>query len=433
MMGLSDAAWRVILLLAETVAPWGVPVEAIGARTMLVACVRLAIVFAVYAVAAWGMRRATARYPGVAALAMLTMLAAPAVSAFCSGDRGPLACGVWFLSPFLWATLAAIAAGPVAAAVARRAGAETGARAETDRRGRLIAGAVVIALGLGSLVVAKPRLSPRDALWRNALAIDPGNADAALAVAEENDRAHRRSDALTVLLACAHRHPSSCACAEGAASEGIDAGHYLDARHILDASDSCPRSARRIALGAEALIGTNALDEGEREAERAIEHDPNDPHAVYARAWGISLRGRLLDARADAERAVALGRGIPAELLLGSILYTASDLNGADAQFQRVLAEDPASIQATYDRALVADRQRRYHDAREGYLRTLQLDPKNSDARYNLVLLTQSHGATMEAKHHLDVFRESYPGDPRIAQLAAVVAAPSPVRAMTIP
>ena len=59
-------------------------------------------------------------------------------------------------------------------------------------------------------------------------------------------------------------------------------------------------------------------------------------------------------------------------------------------------------MQATYDCALIADRQGRYHDAREGYLRTLQLDPKSADARYNLVLLTQGHGATLEAKHHLD-------------------------------
>ena len=423
MWGVSDAAWRVILLLAEALAPWGIPVEAIGARTMLVACVRLGLVLGLYAAATWGVRRATARYPGVAALAALTLLAVPLLSAYCSGDRGPLARGVWVLSPLVWATLAAVVAGPIADA----------AGVMLARRGRFVLGTLVIAAGLGSLFSARARLSPREALWNNALAIDPGNSAAALAVAGVADAEHRRSDALGVLLACTRLHPDSCACAEGAASEGIDAGRYLEAHHVLDASDTCPRSARRIALSAEALIGTNAIEEGEREAERAVEHDPNDPHAIYARAWATSLRGRPFDARADAERAVALGRGVPAELLLGSILYNASDFTGADAQFQRVLAEDPASVQATYDRALVADRQLRYHDAREGYLRTLQLDPKNADARYNLVLLTQGHGATLEARHHLEVFQTTYPGDPRIGRLMSVVAAPSPVRAMTIP
>ena len=90
-------------------------------------------------------------------------------------------------------------------------------------------------------------------------------------------------------------------------------------------------------------------------------------------------------------------------------------------------------MQATYDRALVADRQSRYHDAREGYLHTLQLDPTNADARYNLVVLTHGHGATLEAKHHFDVFVSSYPADRRIEQLRQVLATPSPARAMTFP
>jgi tetratricopeptide (TPR) repeat protein len=296
-----------------------------------------------------------------------------------------------------------------------------------------VLGALVIALGMGSLFAGRTKISPREALWRGALAIDPGSAPAALAVAASDNTRNERAAALDVLTACVHLHPDSCACAEGAAGQAIDGGRYPDARRLLDGSDSCARTARRIALNAEALIGTSALDDGEREAERAIEHDSGDPHAVYARAWATSLRGRPLDARADAERAVALGRGIPAELLLGTILFGAGDLPAAKAQFERVLAEDPTSPQATYDCALVADRQLRYHDAREGYLRALQLDPKNADARYNLVILTHANGATLEAKHHLDVFEASYPGDPRIPQLRGALGTPSPMRAMTLP
>jgi tetratricopeptide (TPR) repeat protein len=419
----SDAAWRAILLVAEAIAPWGAPVEAIGAQSGLVACGRFALVLAIYAAATWGVRRASSRYPGVAALGALTLLAVPVGSAFCTGDRGPLARGVWVLSPLVWATLAAVIAGPALDA----------SGAVVARRARFVLGGAVIAAGVGSLVAAQSRLASREALWRNALAVDPGNTAAAVAVAEFDDAHHRRTAGLEILSTCMRLHPDACVCAEGAASEAIDAGRYQDARHAMDVSDTCPRRARRIALSAEALIGTAALDDGEREAQRAVEHDANDPHAVYARAWAVTLRGRPLDARADAERAVSLGRGIPAELLLGSILYGASDFAGADAQFQRVLAEDPASVQATYDHALIADRQLRYHDAREGYLRTLQLDPKNADARYNLVLLTHAHGATLEAKHHLEAFQSSYPGDPRAQQLATVVALPSPMKAMTFP
>jgi len=423
MLGLSDAAWRALLLLAEALAPWAVPVEAVPAKTTLVALGRLALVLALYVAATWGIRRATARYPGVAALATAALLAAPVASAICSGERGPLARGVWAMSPLAWAALAAIVAGPVADAM----------KIAAERRARFVLGGAVVALGVASLFAAGSKLASRDALWRSALAMDPGNASAAIAVARSDDATNPRGAALDLLLSCTRLHPESCACAEAAAGEAIDRGLYRDARRLLDASDSCARGARRIALNAEALIGTSALDDGEREAERAIERDPDEPHGVYARAWATSLRGRPLDARGDAERAVALGRGIPAELLLGTILYGAGDLAGADAQFVKVLERDPDSAQATYDHALVADRQSRYHDAREGYLRTLKLDPQNADARFNLVLLTHGHGATLEAKHHFDVFQASYPNDARIAQLKQLLAAPSPVKAMTFP
>jgi tetratricopeptide (TPR) repeat protein len=305
--------------------------------------------------------------------------------------------------------------------------------AGAEPRSRLAAGALVVALGVGSVAAARARLGSREAMWQSALAAEPGDAAAAIAVAAAKSAKSQRAAGLDVLVACVHARPGSCACAEAAAGEAIDEGKYPDARIFLDASDVCPRTAHRVGLVAEALIGTNAIDDGEREAERAIERDSSEPHGVYARAWATTLRHRPTDARADAERAVALGRGIPAELLLGTILYGAGDLAGADAQFQRVLSRDPGVVQAIYDRALIADRQSHYHDAREGYLRTLQLDPKSADARYNLAILTHAQGATMEAKHHLDVFVASYPTDPRIPELRQALAAPPPVKALTFP
>jgi superkiller protein 3 len=300
-------------------------------------------------------------------------------------------------------------------------------------RARFVAGAVAIALGVGSVAVAGAKLSSRSAMWRAALAADPGNAAAAISVAQLDDATNQRAAALDVLFTCARLRPDSCACAEAAVGAAVDEGRYVEARRSIEAPSACPDGARRAGLHAEALIGTGALDEGEREAERGLLIDPRDAHVVYARAWAASLRGRTAEARPDAERAVALGRGIPAELLLGIVLYGEGDLGGADVQFQHVLAENPMSAQATYDHALVADRQSRYHDAREGYLRALQLDPKNADARYNLTIMTHTHGATMEAKHHLDVFAATFPGDARIAQLTQALAVPSPVKAMTLP
>jgi Flp pilus assembly protein TadD len=210
-----------------------------------------------------------------------------------------------------------------------------------------------------------------------------------------------------------------------AASDAIDLGRYPDARRVLDASDACPRTTRRMGIDAESLVGTpGTMDEGLREAARVLDRTPDEPHALFARAWGTVLQGRSLDALGDAQRAVALGRGVPAELLYGLILFQDNDLGGADAQVAHVLTEDPASVQATYDHALVADRQQRYHDAREGYLHALALDPTNAEARYNLVVLTHAHGATLEAQHHVDEFAAKHPNDARLITLRQIVATP---------
>src|SRR5580700_7725939 len=109
MLFLSDAAWRVVLLLLAAVAPAMAPVEAAPAHNVPAACGRLAILAIVYVLATRYVRRITPRYPGAAALTALALVAAPVVSAVFSGERGPLARGVWVMGPIVWAALAAVA------------------------------------------------------------------------------------------------------------------------------------------------------------------------------------------------------------------------------------------------------------------------------------------------------------------------------------
>jgi tetratricopeptide (TPR) repeat protein len=412
MFFLSDAAWRVLLLLLAAVTPTMAPVEAAPTHTLAAACARLGVLALVYGLGTAYLRRIAPRYPGAAALTAITLVLAPIVSAVFSGERGPLARGVWVLGPLAWAALAAIAAGPLADRVSPGA----------SRKARAAVGVLVVALGVGSLVMARGRLGSREALWESVLVIDPTNESAALAVAAKDHAAHKEKEALDVLLACARAHAESCPCAEAVAETAVNVGRYPDARRVLDATDTCARTPRRMGIEAESLVGsTDALDEGAREASRVLQRAPDEPHALFARAWATVQRGHPADALDDAKRAVELGRGIPAELLYGFALFQDDDLPGADVQFGHVLAEDPTVIQAAYDHALVADKQHRYHDAREGYLRVLQLDPTSADARYNLVLLTHAHGADQEARHHVDEFAVRHPGDGRIAWLRQLV------------
>jgi Flp pilus assembly protein TadD len=140
----------------------------------------------------------------------------------------------------------------------------------------------------------------------------------------------------------------------------------------------------------------------------------------------MSLRGDNDDALPFVQRAVAQGRGVPAELLLGSILFQRGDLAGAKKAFLAALAHDAKNARATYDVALIAHKEGQYHDAREGYLRALKLDPRYLDARYNLAVLTHERGAEAEAQHHFVEFALAAGSDPRVGQLRALLGSAAP-------
>ncbi len=426
LFALSDAAWRVVLLYALGVAPYAAPPEGVGARTPVVAAVRFAIFVAIALALTIVVRRAGARHPRLALLAALSLVGVPIAAFVFAGDRGPLARGAWVATPLVWCTIAAALGGPAAARLSRGAG------ERVARRTAVGLVAVGLTLGAASIALAAPQLMSRDALWTRAMAINPGDENAARAIAL---RARGRGDAhgsYDTFAACLRLKPKNCGCAEGLAEDATDLGRHLDARTALDATVTCPPTAHRMALTAEALVGTRALDEGIREADLALAQSPDDARATYARAWGTYLKGNGTSARADAKRAVELGRGTQARLLYGLLLYVAGDLDLASAEFQAILASEPNNVQATYDSALVAQKKSQYREAREGYLRTLKLEPSMADARYNLVVLTQGLGATMEAQHHLDEFVAAYPNDPRATSLRQLLTAPPPRRAVTL-
>jgi tetratricopeptide (TPR) repeat protein len=82
------------------------------------------------------------------------------------------------------------------------------------------------------------------------------------------------------------------------------------------------------------------------------------------------------------------------------------------------------NARAVLETAQAAQSQGRFHDAREGYLRALALDPNLADARYGLAILTHAAGANDEASHDLAELEKIAPGDPRIAQLKELLKTP---------
>jgi tetratricopeptide (TPR) repeat protein len=246
----------------------------------------------------------------------------------------------------------------------------------------------------------------------------PSAAEAtAIAASRTQIAADDRAGALTTLQGCAAREPRACACADAAEELAVDLSRYAEAWAAVE-KVTC-RAARHAGARAEALVATGHTPDGMREADAALALDAGEAHATYARAWALSLGGDAQAAAQAARRAVDLGRGVPAMLLLGMLSFDAGDVAGARTAFEKAAVLAPGDARVLYDQALVAQKQGRYRDAREGYLRALAVDPKMADARYNLVVLTHAAGADDEARHHLDLLAAIAPGDARLVALRA--------------
>jgi Flp pilus assembly protein TadD len=126
-------------------------------------------------------------------------------------------------------------------------------------------------------------------------------------------------------------------------------------------------------------------------------------------AWRKESRGLVLALAVAVLSAAAVG------------LVSQQRASRALAQANEVSRRNARTLLET---AQAAQRQGRFHDAREGYLNALALDPALADARYNLAVLTHAAGADEEANHDLAELERIAPGDPRIAQLKALLGKP---------
>ena len=266
-----------------------------------------------------------------------------------------------------------------------------------EARGIFIAGAVTVGL-LGAVFFLVPHGQP-----------------AAISAAQSKKSAGDAPGALALLLDCAAKDPKACDCADAAEELGVDIGHYEEAKRAIDGSQ-CAASPRHEGGRAEVSVLTGDVKGGMATADGVLATTPEEPHALFARAYGL---GNGPEAIGLAERAVNAGRGVPALILLGSMRLRAGDVDKARLAFDSAAKDAPNDARTVFDAAVIAQQQGRYHDAREGYLRALALDPKMSDARYNLVILTHARNADDEARHHLSELKSIAPNDPRIPGLEA--------------
>ncbi len=214
-----------------------------------------------------------------------------------------------------------------------------------------------------------------------------------------------------------------CVYAEAAARAALDADLYALVQPLLNAvPKSCPHESTLLGQGAEALARAGDRDAAKQAANRVIAADPKNGYAELALARLSYDQNQMNACREQATQALAFGRGAEAERLLGRSALALGKFEDAAAHYQAVLKTNPNDAEAAFSAAVCNDKLGRYAAAREGYLQTLHIDPKHTEARKYLVLLTLRSGAKAEAQHHLDKLAELLPKDsPLVSQLQALI------------
>ena len=350
-----------------------------------------------------------------ASLALVTLATALGAAVYFSGARAPLGQGTPFVAVPLWALI-----GAVGYALAEK------------RFGRGAAGLVLaLALAGGAVetyrAVELSRLPRR--MWWTALYLEPSHDRAGAELVRPYLRSHRFDDAKSVVDQCLAQKPAGCACLDQRTRVALAAGDLRgvvgSARRTLDA---CPGYAPAAVTMMEALVAEGDFRLAEQEARAALVQAPASGRLHYALAQALDRLDRPEDAAVEARLAIQLGWERDPSVYLAARLIKSGDLDGAAALLDPLIAADPDDADARYDRALVAERRNDFAKAREGYLATLAIDPKQLFARYNVALLSWRTGAAADAQYHLERFRASFPGDPRGDQLARILASKPPSR-----
>lgn len=342
----------------------------------------------------------------------------------------PLLAGYYVAAPFVWATLAAIAA-----TIADR---YLGISFKNKRLGAAIG---VLALGIFVFKDASPFLASPDAQWRKVLTKSPSNLDAL----GRSEAALRTDAALDRAMdACLADSPDACLCRTWRAEIRLDRddvdGAIADAR----AGAACEDVATR----ARAVLAVALLRKGDAAAAReeiAATTSTNPPHprgelalALLSRSTGDFATATEAASKAEAGArtyvdpwpprdakhvkdwlAVSPYLGVERDAAMVRAMVAMDQKRYDDARpvLAGILATHPDDAEAIYDIALIEDLEGHFNPAREGYLRALKLRPGLAAARYNLALLTLRFGVLEEARHHAEKFKRDWPNDPRAAEL----------------
>ena len=204
-------------------------------------------------------------------------------------------------------------------------------------------------------LLAQIRLGEQD--WHGARAIADG-----LAAEKTAPSRALASSIRAAVLSGEGRYGESNAILEAALARSTDRSAELRAiviNHLrMDAHDAAlalleaeiardPANVQVLVLLGSVHAAAGRADEAAASFDRAIAADPANPEGYMARAQLHLVSAQLEDAAAVARAGLVRNDvNAPLQLLLGSILETAGDYEGAIATYEAVLATDPRSVVA---------------------------------------------------------------------------------------
>lgn len=244
------------------------------------------------------------------------------------------------------------------------AGANPGAASGAEVAG------VLVLLGKTAAGLGRHHAAPK--AFTRALAADPGNAEATIALAESLLAEGRYNDALTRV--------------QSVAGEAV-------------------KTAEGLFTWGGALIATHRVTEGLAQVDKAVLKAPQDPRGPFFRAWAAEEAVNPDHKGALAQYQEALSRApsfVPATLRLASLLQKSQ--RAPEALKVLKAAEDagapPTSLQLAWGQALIVAKQA--HRAEDVFRKALAAEPTLAAARLGLASALEAQGRVGEAKLELD-------------------------------
>lgn len=238
----------------------------------------------------------------------------------------------------------------------RERGDFAGSAAEWERAKAMAPARTDVLVGLGFAYHRLGRADDARREWERAIATDPRCVDAHVNL---GNLAYERGD-----LADAARRYEAALDADSLATEAYVnlAQVYLDQNRFEEA--------------AEILSAAKAIA-------------PGDARVRFRFGVALAEMGGVETALAEFKRALELDRGlaIPIGVWFGRLMERAGDLESAAAQYEKVIAAAPGSVEAHLRLARVLVRLGKRDRAGQVYVKVLSIDPENAEAKKGLEAL----------------------------------------------